>query len=125
MTGTLKILVADDSAVSSTLIQAILAARHHDVATARDGLEAWKMWQANPYQVVVSDWMMPGIDGLELCRRIRGHVPKAQTYFILQTVRRDGFTEALEAGVDAFIGKPVAPAELLSRLETAAQVLGL
>jgi CheY-like chemotaxis protein len=116
--------VADDSAVSRALIQAVLVARKHEVTAVVDGLDAWRLWAERPYQVVISDWMMPGMDGLELCRKIRGHEPPAQTYFILQTVRREGFTEALEAGVDAFISKPVAPAELLARLEAATQVLG-
>jgi CheY-like chemotaxis protein len=120
----LRILLADDSGVSRALIQSILAAHKHEVTAVSDGLEGWRLWQQSPYQVVVSDWMMPGMDGLELCRSIRAHKPVTQTYFILQTVRREGFTEALEAGVDAFIGKPVAPAELLARLETATQVLG-
>ncbi len=67
--------------------------------------------------------MMPGMDGLELCRRIRDHPQGRRTYFILQTVRAGGTGEATEAGVDAYITKPIAPADLLDRLNAASKVV--
>jgi phosphoserine phosphatase RsbU/P len=68
---------------------------------------------------------MPGIDGLELCRKIRADPRGRSTYFILQTVRAGGTGEATEAGVDAYITKPIVPAELLDSLNLAARILRL
>jgi CheY-like chemotaxis protein len=121
----MKILFADDSAVSRILVQAILAAPGLEVATADNGTEAWKLWQRDHHPVVIADWMMPGIDGLELCRKIRADPLGRSAYFILQTVRTGGTGEATEAGVSAYITKPIVPAELLDSLDVAARVLGL
>ena len=121
----MQILLVDDSAVARSLLQSILVAQGYGVAVAENGADAWAMWQRDRHRVVVSDWMMPGLDGLELCRRIRAHTPPAPyTYFILQTVRSGGVTEAMEAGVDDFITKPVVATELLARLTVAARVVG-
>ena len=120
----MKILFADDSAVSRSLVQAILAAQGHEVTAAENGTEAWQLWQRDHHPVVVADWMMPGIDGLDLCRRIRADPRGRLTYFVLQTVRTGGTGEATEAGVSAYITKPIVPAELLDSLEAAARVVG-
>jgi CheY-like chemotaxis protein len=119
------ILFADDSAVTRSLVQAILAVPGHEVTTAENGTEAWTLWQRDHHPVVIADWMMPGIDGLELCRKIRADPRGRATYFILQTVRTGGTGEATEAGVSAYITKPIVPAELLDSLEVAARVLRL
>jgi CheY-like chemotaxis protein len=121
----MKILFADDSAVSRSLVQAILAVPGHEVTAVENGTEAWKLWQRDHQLVVVADWMMPGVDGLELCRKIRADPAGRSTYFILQTVRTGGTGEATEAGVSAYITKPIDPAELLDALEAAARALRL
>jgi CheY-like chemotaxis protein len=121
----MTILFADDSAVSRILVQAILAVPGHAVATAENGTEAWVLWQRAHHPVVIADWMMPGVDGLELCRKIRADPRGRSTYFILQTVRTSGTGEATEAGVSAYLTKPIVPAELLDNLEVAARVLRL
>lgn len=119
----MRILLVDDSAVARTLQQATLAAQGHEVTTAENGVDAWALWQRDHHRIVVADWMMPGMDGLELCRKIRADAPLPRTYFILQTVRSGGVTEAMEAGVDDFITKPIVPTELVARLAVAAQVM--
>jgi CheY-like chemotaxis protein len=121
----MKILFADDSAISRSLVQSILAVAGHEVAAATNGTEAWELWQRDHHPVIVADWMMPGIDGLELCRRIHDQSGGRSTYFILQTIRAGGTGEATEAGVDAYITKPIVPTELLGSLEEAARVLGM
>jgi phosphoserine phosphatase RsbU/P len=120
----MRILIVDDSAIARTLLQAILTAQGYDVATADNGADAWALWERGQHRVVVSDWMMPGLDGLELCRRIRAHIAAPYTYFILETVRSGGVAEAMAAGVDDFITKPIVPTELLARLMVAARVVG-
>ena len=120
----MRVLLVDDSAVSRSLQQATLAAQGYEVTTAANGVEGWALWQRDQQRVIVADWMMPGMDGLELCRRIRAHAPSPRTYFILQTVRSGGVTEAMEAGVDDFITKPIVPNELVARVAVAVQVVG-
>jgi phosphoserine phosphatase RsbU/P len=123
----MHILIAEDDAVTRRMIQAVLAAQGHTVFEAEDGREAWGAWQLSAPRVVVSDWVMPKVDGLELCRRIRATATSSYTYFILQTVRsgKANFLEAMDAGVDDFVTKPVAVDELTARLRVAARILDL
>ena len=123
----MKILVVEDEAVQRDALRAILTAQGHDVVTADGGAEAWGQWQLAGYRVVVADWIMPQLDGLELCRRIRGHAARPYTYFLLETIRSGtaSFLEAMAAGVDDFISKPIVPEELVARLKVAERILGL
>jgi DNA-binding response OmpR family regulator len=123
----MKILLAEDDAASRQTLEAILAAQGHEVTSAETGLAAWNMWQVSAQRVVVADWLMPQMDGLELCRKIRAHAPAPYTYFIMETIRggRGNFLEAMAAGVDDFITKPVIPDELVARLKVAERILGL
>jgi len=123
----LHILIAEDDGVTRRMLKAVLGAQGHTVLEAEDGSEAWGAWQLSAPRVVVSDWLMPKVDGLELCRRIRAAPAPAYTYFILQTVRsgKANFLEAMDAGVDDFVTKPVALDELQARLRAAARILDL
>jgi CheY-like chemotaxis protein len=121
----MNILFADDSAVTQSLVQPLLATWGHDVVVVGDGAEAWELWQSTWHRVVLADWSMPRLDGLELCRRIRAHPQGRHTYFILQTARAKAMGEATKAGVSRYLTKPVVPAELLAALREAAEVLGL
>jgi sigma-B regulation protein RsbU (phosphoserine phosphatase) len=122
-----NILLVEDDAVTRRMLQAVLAAQGHSVTEAEDGDEAWGAWQLSAPRVVVSDWLMPKVDGLELCRRIRAARTSGYTYFLLQTVRtgRANFLEAMDAGVDDFVAKPVVPEELKARLRAAERILDL
>ena len=121
------ILLAEDDLITRSTLAAILRAQGHDVTEAEDGDQAWGMWRLSAPRLVVADWLMPKMDGLELCRRIRAAPKRAYTYFILQTVRhgRDSYLEAMDAGVDDFITKPVESPELNARLRVAVRILGL
>ncbi|HXM71170.1 MAG TPA: response regulator transcription factor [Thermoanaerobaculia bacterium] len=123
----MHILVVEDDAVTRRMLTAVLAASGHTVTEAEDGNEAWGAWQLSAPRVVLSDWIMPNLDGLELCRRIRATNAPSYTYFILQTVRsgKASFLEAMDAGIDDFITKPVVPEELKARLRAAARILDL
>ncbi|HEX4627486.1 MAG TPA: response regulator [Gemmatimonadales bacterium] len=123
----MNILLAEDDAVAGRALRAILEAQGHGVDVAENGLEAWGLWQLTGHRIVVSDWLMPEMDGLELCRKIRRRTPPPYTYFVLQTIRSGlaSFLEAMEAGVDDFITKPVAPEELVARLRVAERILGV
>ena len=121
------ILLAEDDPVARATLTAILQAQGHEVTQAEDGNQAWGMWQLSAPRVVVADWLMPEMDGLELCRKIRETPERPYTYFILETSRqgRDSYFEAMDAGIDDFITKPVRADELAARLRVAERIMGL
>ena len=98
----------------------------HDVLEAGDGEAAWTLLQQEPVRVIVSDWMMPGLDGLELCRRLRARRQAEYVYFILLTANTAdpaNRTAAADAGVDDFLTKPMDFEELWTRLRVAERIL--
>jgi DNA-binding response OmpR family regulator len=123
----MKILVAEDEPVSRLVLTSTLRKLGHEVSEAADGLTAWGAFQQTPFPVVVSDWMMPGIDGPELCRRIRSADRVLYTYVILLTALsgRARFLEGMEAGADDFLTKPMDADELRVRLRVAERIIGL
>ena len=78
----MKILIVEDDPIAAAVLEALLAQLGHEVGTATDGVAAWRQFQTAPRRLVISDWMLPGLDGLELCRRIRAHGGE-YTYFVL------------------------------------------
>jgi CheY-like chemotaxis protein len=122
----LKILAVEDDLVARKILVQALHRLGHDVAEATDGAEALRALQQDPVRVIVSDWLMPEMDGLELCRRIRGRMNAEYTYFILLTSRTADHAnqrEAIEAGVDDFLTKPLDLQELWMRLRVAERIL--
>ena len=123
----MQILLAEDDAVAGQTLTAILTAQGHEVTAVDNGVDAWGLWLVAHHRVIVSDWLMPAMDGIELCRKIRARPPGPYTYFMMQTIRTGlgNFLEAMQAGVDDFITKPIVPEELLARLNVAERILGL
>jgi two-component system chemotaxis response regulator CheY len=123
----MRILIAEDQATSALYLRRTLERLGHEVIVATDGLEAWRMVQDCDVSVVISDWMMPGIDGLELCRRIRLRPVLRYTYIILLTSKdlRTERLEGLRAGADDFLVKPPDADELAVRLQIAQRILGV
>lgn len=127
MSSQLDILVAEDELVTRRLIEKFLTADGHRVHAVENGADAWKFYQTTPVQVVVSDWMMPDSDGLELCRKVRSVKRDEYTYFILLTSvsrNHENIHAAVEAGVDDFLNKPINPDDMWMRLRVAARILG-
>ena len=124
----MDILVADDDRTSRFLLSSALIELGHSVTEATNGSEAWEGWKREHHQLVISDWMMPGIDGLELCRRIRAEEKESGfAYIILITARagRANYLDAMDSGVDDFLGKPFERDRLLARVRVAMRILDL
>lgn len=97
----------------------------HKVTIARDGSEAWDLYFENPFRIVISDWMMPNVDGIELCRRIRSLQDNNYTYLVLITAKtsKEDRLLAMELGADDFLTKPLDVPELTARLVVARRLL--
>jgi DNA-binding response OmpR family regulator len=100
---------------------AVLADLDHEVSMADNGAAAWEAFQRDPAPLVVLDINMPGLDGLEVCRRIRRHEAGRDVFVLIVTARdgRDDLASVLEAGADDYVTKPASPENLRARLEIA------
>ena len=123
----MRVLVADDDRASRLIAEAALRRLGHDCETVSDGTEAWQAFSASPPDVVISDWAMPGLNGLELCRKIRAHTADGYTYFFLCTGRAglDEILQGMDAGADDYLVKPLNSDELRAHLISAARVTSL
>jgi DNA-binding response OmpR family regulator len=122
----MRILVAEDDPVSCKILQITLQHYGHEVVVAEAGDQAWEKFDSEPFRVVVSDWMMPGLDGLEFCRKVRARPKTDYTYFILLTANntgRDTCRQAMDAGIDDFLSKPLDREVILMRLRVAERIL--
>jgi len=122
----MKVLIAEDDEIASRVLEAALLKLGHEPLLTVDGEQAWQRLEAEPVRVIVSDWRMPRLDGLELCKRLRARRGE-YVYFILLTqmaATDKNLQEATEAGVDDFLGKPIDPAQLWMRLRVAERILG-
>ena len=124
----MRVLIADDEATSRRLIQTTLGSWGFEVLVAVDGCEALRVLQESTGpEIAMLDWIMPGIDGLEVCRRVRASMPNAATYIILLTARGglENVVRGLEAGADDYMTKPFNPRELRARLHVGVRVVQL
>jgi serine/threonine protein kinase/ActR/RegA family two-component response regulator len=122
----MRILIADDDPMIVRLVEAQVKRWGHDLIVAHDGFQAIAALEADPtVRLVLSDWEMPGMTGVELCRRIRELEGRQYTYFILLTAKdaSEDLIHAFQAGVDEFITKPFRPRELQMRLDAAGRLL--
>lgn len=121
------ILIVDDDPVTRKLLERTLTKRGYPVTVMDDGRKAFERFQKEFFPLVVSDWMMPGMDGLEICKAIRGVETEGYVFIILLTSRdnREDIVRGLEAGADDYLTKPFNPAELVARINTGVRVLEL
>jgi len=123
----MKILVAEDDFISRKLLCTTLETFGHEVEAFNDGQEAWDRFNDEPLRIIVSDWLMPNMDGLEFCRKVRDRPDTEYTYFILLTANvqgEDTHREAMDAGVDDFMSKPLNREQIWIRLRVAERILG-
>jgi diguanylate cyclase (GGDEF)-like protein len=123
----MRILIAEDSDVSQLLLERTLQRWGYEVVSAADGQEAWERFSAEPCSFVITDWMMPRLDGLELCRRIRGEQGHGYTYIIVLTAKNQkaDLVEGMDAGADDFVSKPFDGGELRLRIRAGERILAL
>ncbi|MBN1222824.1 MAG: diguanylate cyclase [Candidatus Aminicenantes bacterium] len=123
----IKVLIAEDDKTCSTMLEQNLNKWGYDVLKAEDGKKAWKVIQEKEVQIVILDWIMPKMDGLELSKKIRGQKRNTYIYIIMLTIKdqqkdiRTGFA----SGVDDYITKPFDIHELRARLQTGKRIIGL
>ena len=123
----MRVLVVEDDRDALELLENALVCCGYDVATASDGSVAREMLRAERFRLVISDWEMPGMTGVELCRYVRQRASSDYTYFILLTARtgQRHLVDGLRAGADEFLSKPFDPDELQMRLHVAERILSL
>lgn len=124
----MKVLIAEDDAVSRMILRRSVEKLGHECLVAEDGEKALELYRKTPdVDLVISDWMMPGVDGLELCRLIRDEEHDGYTYFIFLTALgdRDHLLMGLGAGADDYLSKPLDRDELQVRLISAYRVTQL
>jgi len=124
----MKILIAEDNVTTRRILKTILVKWNYDVVSACDGNEAWqKLQEKDPPKLIVLDWMMPGINGVEICRRLRQADHMEVMYIILLTARdeKNDIVEGLGAGADDYIAKPFDTQELRARIDVGRRVVEL
>jgi two-component system, cell cycle response regulator len=123
----MKVLIVDDDPVQRRILRAQLAQLGYEVRDVANGELAWRLLEFEPFPVVITDWMMPELDGSLLASRIRASQQASYTYVILLTARdqRSDVVAGLESGADDYLIKPVDPHELRARVAIAARIVNL
>ena len=122
----MKILIVDDELVSRKKMEKSIHSLGHETLSAANGHEAWKIWNDKRTRMVITDWIMPGMDGLEFCRKIRESEGSQYTYIIMVTAKSNihDIVTGIDTGADDFISKPFVKEELLVRIRAGERVIG-
>ena len=124
----MRVLIAEDDSISRRVLETFLVKWGYEVLVARDGSEAWALLQdESAPTLAILDWMMPGMDGVEICQRVRKRASQPYVYLLLLTAKggKQDIVEALEGGADDYLTKPFDAAELKARLRAATRILDL
>lgn len=123
----MNILVAEDDPLQLAMLRAALQGWGHTVTSATDGEAAWEHLLTGAFPIVVSDWHMPRLSGINLCRRVREAGLSTYTYFVLLTAAEhpDAVVEGMDAGADDFVAKPFRRAELRARIRAGERIIEL
>jgi two-component system cell cycle response regulator len=122
-----KVLVADDSAVSRKLVEHTLSEKQYNLVFAKSGRETVELFAEHHPALVIVDWIMPDLTGLEICKHIRSKTHASYTYIILLTGKseKESVVEGLAAGADDYLTKPFHPEELIARVGVGLRIMEL
>jgi len=123
----MQILIADDEAVTRNLLQGALTRAGYDVTAVKDGRQALDALRENDFQLLISDWEMPNMTGIELCRAVREGNLGRYIYIVMLTAHghAQDVVEGLSAGADDFVTKPFNPPEVICRIRAGERLLNL
>ena len=124
----MKVLIAEDDAVSNDMLSFLLKQWGYQAVPTHDGAEAWETLQQNdPPPLAILDWLMPQLDGIELCRRARAHPDLKRLYLIILTsmTRPDEIVAGLQSGANDYVLKPFKAQELHARIDAGARMVAL
>jgi DNA-binding response OmpR family regulator len=121
----MKVLIAEDDRDSRELLAWMLEKLGYQVVSTANGKEAWEAFRKGRFRIVITDILMPEVDGLELCRRVRQHKQSKYTYIVMITalIGKKDYLEGMEAGADDFVTKPFDADELKARLRVAQRII--
>jgi sigma-B regulation protein RsbU (phosphoserine phosphatase) len=123
----MKILIAEDEKISRKILEMTLIKASYEVVAVEDGLKALASIQEKVPDMLITDWMMPDLDGVELCRRVRAINLPSYVYIVFLTslTQKENITQGLDAGADDYISKPFERTELLARVRAGERVIQL
>jgi two-component system cell cycle response regulator len=123
----MKILIVEDESIFRRMVKKYLLEAGYDIVEAEDGLSAWELFQREPFHLVITDWIMPGLSGPRLVQKIRTSGQKNYTYIIMLTAMddKDSVVLGLESGVDEYLTKPFNGKELIARVASGMRILKL
>ena len=124
----MKILIADDDLTSRIILATALEKHGFEVQQATNGLEAWTaLDRTGAPRLAILDWIMPGMEGVEICRRVHAKKMERPPYLILLTTREEKISvaEGLKSGADDYLTKPYDPIELIARVEVGCRMIAL
>ena len=126
--GKMKILIAEDDRITCQILENVLTEQGYKVVVTQDGNEAWKILRRNDApQLVILDWMMPGMDGVDICKKLQAKEDGRYIYIILLTAKnqKDDIATGLDAGADDYVTKPFDAKELRARVRVGIRILEL
>jgi two-component system cell cycle response regulator len=127
MNASYPILLAEDNPISRKMLEKILVNEGFEVTSVENGKEALALFRERFFPIVLTDWVMPEMEGLELCKAIRNEKPQGYVYIVLLTAKdsKDDIISGLESGADDYLTKPANRAELIARLKNGLRILDL
>jgi diguanylate cyclase (GGDEF)-like protein len=127
LNGHFPILVAEDDPVARKILEKTLSKEGHEVVSVENGRKAFELFKQRFFPIILTDWMMPEMDGIELCRAVRNHRTSGYVFVIILTSKdsKDDIVTGLNSGADDYVHKPFNPPELKARIKTCLRILEL
>jgi two-component system cell cycle response regulator len=124
--GHFPILVAEDDPVARKILEKTLIKEGHEVVSVENGRKAFDLFKQRFFPIILTDWMMPEMDGIELCRAVRNHQASGYVFVIILTSKdsKDDIVTGLNSGADDYVNKPFNPPELKARIKHVCGFLG-